>query len=60
MNALSKEVTPLASVYRLLGDDLAWIADYLVDNDVPLNGILEIAGTIAHLKLKNIEGMDQE
>ena len=53
VSSLSDERLRYNKCITLLGEEYAWIANYLVGSNVPMDGILEIASTINYLKNSN-------
>jgi hypothetical protein len=53
VSELSNEKLRYNKCMDLLGEEYAWIANYLVGSNVPMDGILEIAATINYLKHSN-------
>ena len=53
VTSLSDEKIRYNKCIALLGEEYAWIANYLVGSNVPMDGILEIAATINYLKNSN-------
>jgi hypothetical protein len=53
VTGLSDEKLRYNKCIALLGEEYAWIANYLVGSNVPMDGILEIAATINYLKHSN-------
>jgi hypothetical protein len=53
VTSLSDEKLRYKKCINLLGEEYAWIANYLVGSNVPMDGILEIAATINYLKHSN-------
>jgi hypothetical protein len=60
VSELSNEKLRYNKCMDLLGEEYAWIANYLVGSNVPMDGILEIAATINYLKNSNSFNMDSE
>jgi hypothetical protein len=60
VSELSNEKLRYDKCIALLGEEYAWIANYLVGSNVPMDGILEIAATINYLKNSNSFNMDSE
>jgi hypothetical protein len=60
VSELSNEKLRYDKCIALLGEEYAWIANYLVGSNVPMDGILEIAATINYLKNSHSFNMDSE